>query len=236
MSEHTTSDGAPPVTLSGFAAEVARMMPGRVAAAAALSLVVSAVEAAGVMVLIQLLGVIGLPVPEGTVGRLGGAVRGALAAVGVAPTLGAVLLLYVAVTAVQAGAQRAQALVSYGVEMGVALRLRTRLYAAIAGARWLVFTRLRASDLLQALTTECDRCGYAASYLLSMTVHTLVAAVYLALALRISPAASLSALACGGGLLFLLRRKNRLARAAGEGVTAAGAEVVAAASQHRESM
>ena len=229
-------DAGAPATFLGFAAAVARMMPRQVGLAVALSLLLSGAEAAGVLVLIHLLAIVGLPLPEGSAGALGGVAAGALASVGARPTLGAALLLYVAVTAVQAAFQRAQSRVSYRVEMDVALRMRTRLYEAIAGARWLVFTRLRASDLLQALTTESDRTGHAASYLLSMVVHGLVGLVYLVLALRISPWASLVAVASGGLLLLLQRRKNRQARAAGEGVTGATGEVVGAASEHLQSM
>ena len=222
--------------VSDFARAMVGMVPRQVAAALALSLVLSALEATGVVVLIHLLSVIGIAVPDGSVGGLGSAVRSAFAAVGLAPTLAAALGVYVLVVAVQAVVQRAQSLASYRVEMQVALRMRTRLYAAVAGARWLYFTRVRSSDLLQALTTECDRAGHAASYLLSMAVHSLVGLVYLLLALRISPAATAVALGCGGVLLLFLRRKNRLARAAGEGVTRAQGEVVGAASEHLQSM
>jgi ATP-binding cassette subfamily C protein len=219
-----------------FAADLVRMMPGRLAAAVALSLVVSATEAASVVILIQLLSIVGIQVPEGSVGRLGGVVRGAFAAVGARPTLAAVLLVYVVVVSLQAAVQRAQSQVSYRVELEVSLHLRRRLYAAIAGARWLYFTRIRSSDLLQALTGESDRAGHAAAYLLSMVVHSLVGLVYLLLALRISPIASLVALLCGGLLLLVLRQKNRLARAAGQGLSVANAEVTAAASEHLQSM
>ncbi|HEU0054947.1 MAG TPA: ABC transporter ATP-binding protein [Longimicrobium sp.] len=222
--------------LRAFAADLARMMPRRLATAVALTLVVTAAEAASVLILLQLLAIVGIQVPSGSVGGLGGAVRGVLAKVGVEPTLAAVLLLYVATVSFQALVQRAQSQVSLRVELEVSLILRRRLYSAIAGARWLYFTRIRSSDLLQALTGECDRAGHAASYLLSMVVHSLVGLVYLLLALRISPAASGVAMACGGILLLALRRQNRVARAAGEGLSAATAEVTAAASEHLQSM
>ena len=223
-------------TLRAFAAELWRMMPGRLAAAVALSLVVSAAEAASVLMLVQLLALVGIAVPEGSVGRLGTAARAAFDAVGLVPTLGAVLGVYVAIVAAQAVVQRAQTLVSWQVELQTALAFRRRLYAAVAGARWLHFTRVRSTDLLQALTTESDRTGYAASYLLSMVVHVLVALVYLAYALRVSAVASGVALACGGALMLALRREGRRAGKAGEGVTAATGELLAAAGEHLQSM
>jgi ATP-binding cassette, subfamily C, bacterial len=225
----------PSAVLRRMAADVWRMQPRRVAAAVALSLAVSALEAAGVLVLVQLLAAAGIG-GAGEAGGLGGAVARAFAAAGVEPTLAAVLALYVAVTAAQAVAQRAQMMASWRVEAQAALEMRRRLYRAIAGARWLHFTRVRSSDLVQALTTECDRVGFATSYLLSIVVSSLVALVYLALALRVSATVSLVALLCGGALMLALRRQNRHAHAAGEGLTRAGGEVMAAATEHLQSM
>ncbi|HEX2202698.1 MAG TPA: ABC transporter ATP-binding protein [Longimicrobium sp.] len=223
-------------TLRAFAGEVRRMMPGRLAAAVALSLAVSAAEGVSVLMLVQLLSLVGIAVPEATVGRIGTAARAAFDAVGLAPTLTAVLAAYVALVTVQALVQRAQTVVTWQVELRTGLAFRRRLYAAVAGARWLHFTRVRSTDLLQALTSECDRTGYAASYLLSMTVQALVGLVYLAFALRVSAPASGVALACGGALMLALRRQGRRAGKAGEGVTAATGELLAAAGEHLQSM
>jgi len=211
-------------------------MPGRVARAVVLAVAVSFTEAAGVLALVPLLGIVGLPVPPGAAGRLGTVVRDAFAAVGVRPTLPAVLGLFVAVMCLQALVLRTQTLAAWGVEMEVGLHYRRRLYAAIAGARWLHFTRIRSSDLLQALTSEVDRCGRAASYLLGVATYVLTAVAYLALALRVSAAASLVAAACGGVLLLVTRGYSRRVRAAGEGLSRANAEVTGAAAEHLQSM
>ncbi|HEX8690896.1 MAG TPA: ABC transporter ATP-binding protein [Longimicrobium sp.] len=236
MSTMVTAPPRPLATLPAFAGEVWRMMPRRIAAALGLSLAVSACEAAGVLVLVELLGTVGVAVPAGSVGRLGGVVRDLFGAAGARPTLGAVLLLYVGVMAAQAAVQRGQTLAAWRVQSDVALGLRRRLYAAISAARWLHFTRVRSSDLVQALTTEADRAATAAAHLLNGVVNALVALVYLALALRVSAGASLAALACGGALIVLLRSQGRRARSAGEGVTDAMGEVVSAATEHLQGM
>ena len=215
-----------------FVAAVWRMMPRRIAASLVLSLGVSAFEAAGVLVLVELLGIVGVGLPPSAVGGLGGGVRSGFAAVGARPTLGGVLLLYLGVTIVQALIQRAQTLVSWGVEMAVALQLRRRLYAAIAETRWLHFTRVRSSDLVQALTTEAERAASAGSYLLTMASTGLVALVYLGFAIRVSAAATLVSLVCGGVLMWALRRQGWRASAAGTEVTAAMGDLVAAATEH----
>ena len=227
---------AGPGTLREFAGEIWRLMPRRVAGAVALAVAVSFFEAAGVLALVPLLGIVGLPVPPGAAGRLGTLVHGLFAAVGLRPTLPAVLGLFVLVMSLQALMLRTQTLAAWGVEMEVNLYFRRRLYAAIAGARWLHFTRIRSSDLLQALTGEVDRCGRAASYLLGVATYVLTAAAYLALALRVSAAASLVAAACGAALLLVTRGYSRALRAAGAGVSTANAEMTGAATEHLQSM
>jgi ATP-binding cassette subfamily C protein len=236
MTGDETPPPAPLGSLRQFAGEIWRMMPRRIAGAVALGVAVSLTEAAGVLALVPLLGIVGLPVPAGAAGRLGTVVVGAFAAVGLRPTLPAVLGLFVGVMVLQALVLRGQTLSAWAVEMEVDLHYRRRLYAAIAGARWLHFTRIRSSDLLQALTNEVDRCGRAASYLLGVATFVLTAAAYLALALRVSATASLVAGACGGVLLVITRGYSRRVRAAGEGLSKANAEMIGAATEHLQSM
>ncbi|HEU4453358.1 MAG TPA: ABC transporter ATP-binding protein, partial [Longimicrobium sp.] len=221
-----------PAGFGRFVAAMWRLMPRRISASLVLSLAVSAFEAAGVLVLVELLGIVGVGLPQGAVGTLGEGVRAALAAVGARPTLGGVLLLYLGLTVVQALIQRAQTLVSWGLEMALALHLRRRLYLAIAETRWLHFTRVRASDLVQALTTEAERAASAGSYLLTMAGNGLVALVYLGFALRVSAVATLVSLLCGGVLMWALRRQGWRAADAGREVTAAMGDLVSAATEH----
>ncbi|MFL5383541.1 MAG: ABC transporter ATP-binding protein [Longimicrobiaceae bacterium] len=226
----------PPGTLRGFVAEIWRLMPRRIVWAVVLGVAVSLTEAAGVLALVPLLGIVGLPVPAGAAGRLGTVVQEAFAAVGMRPSLPAVLGLFVGVMTLQALVIRTQTMAAWAVEMEVDLHFRRRLYAAIAGARWLHFTRIRSSDLLQALTGEVDRCGRAASYMLGIATYGLTALAYLALALRVSTTASLVAAACGGVLMLVTRRYSRSLRATGEGLSKANAEMTGAANEHLQSM
>jgi len=232
-----TEETPPPrASLRAFAASLWAMDRRLVASSAALTLLAPLVEAAGVLALVPLLGAVGLPSAQGGAGRLAGFTARMLSMVGLRQTLVTALGVFVLVTAAQAVVQRAQILAGYHLELEVSLHYRRRLYAAIAGARWLHFTRIRGSDLLQALTHECDRIGHAASNLLSVLTMALVAAAYFGLALHVSAAASLVAAGCGALLMVALRGYSRAVRRHGEGLSRAHKEMTAAAGEHLQSM
>jgi ATP-binding cassette subfamily C protein len=211
---------------------MARLMPRRIAAGVGLSLAVTAAETAGVLLLAQLLALAGVGAPQGPAGRIVRAVEGAFRAVGVQPTLGAVLIVFVVLAILLAGLQRTENLVANRMEQETSLHFRTRLYDAVAGARWLPLARMRGSDLLTALTTEANRVGGAASMMLGLLVHGLLCLAYLAFAVRLSPALTGVAVGCGAVLLAVLRRQRAAARTAGQGLSDVSAELMAAAGEH----
>jgi ATP-binding cassette, subfamily C, bacterial len=215
-----------------FLRAMAALMPRLIAASVGLSLLVAIAETAGVVLLAQLLALAGIGSPEGPAGALTRAVDNAFRSVGARPTLGPVLLIFVVLAFVLALLQRSATLLTNRMSQELSLDVQTRLYDAIAGARWLPLARARGSDLLTALTTEVDRVGGAAAYMLSLLVHGLLALAYLAFALRLSPAITGVAVACGALLLAVLRRQRAASRHAGEEVSAVSAELMGAASEH----
>ncbi|HEX6909049.1 MAG TPA: ABC transporter ATP-binding protein [Longimicrobium sp.] len=215
-----------------FTRFLARLMPRRIAAAVALSLSVTAAEAAGVLLLAQLLALAGVGVPDGAAGALTRTVEAAFRAVGARPSLSAVLLVFVVLAVALALLQRAQNLVANRMELQASLHVRTRLYDALARARWLPLARARGADLLTLLTTEVDRIGSAAAFLLTLFVHGLLSLAYLAVALRLSPVLTAIAMACGALLLMVLRRQRQATRRAGQEISAVSRELMSAASEH----
>ena len=215
-----------------FVREMMRLMPRRIALAVVLSLAVTAAEAAGVLLLAQLLALAGVGAADGAAGALAGAVSGAFRGMGMRPTLGAVLAVFVVLAVALALLQRAQQLVANRMELETSLRVRTRLYDAIARARWLPLARARGADLLAALTSEVDRVGAAAGFLLTFFVQGLLVLAYASVALRLSPALTAVAMACGGVLLLVLRRQRAATRLAGEEITAVSAEQMGAVTEH----
>lgn len=227
---------APRSGLRAFAASLWAMDRRLMTSALGVMVLAPLMEAAGVLALVPLLSAVGLPSASGGAARLGGVTARLLALAGLRMTLPTALAVFVVVTAAQALVQRAQIMAAYHIELETALHYRRRLYAAIAGARWLHFTRIRGSDLLQALTYECDRIGRSASNLLNVFTLALVSAAYFALALHVSTAASLVAAACGALLMIALRGYSRSVRRHGEGLSSAHKEMTSAAGEHLQSM
>jgi ATP-binding cassette subfamily C protein len=204
----------------------------RAAAALALALAQGFTEWIGLLLLVPLLAIVGLADDAGGAARLAERVGGVLAAIGVPRTLPAVLALFVALVALRAWVQRRAALAGAALERDVAHDLRLRLYAAATRTRWAFFARQRATDLVHTLTGELDRVRLAVSQALRLAEQGVLAAVYLLVALRLSPPMTALAALAGGTLLIALRGSRRRARATGERLGAAGAELHAAVSEH----
>ena len=83
----------------------------------------------------------------------------------------------------QAMVLRAQTVINLGIEYRFIALLRSRLYEAVASARWLFVAQSRGTDFSHALTTELDRAGLATYQLLwsASTIFVMAAQVVLAL-------------------------------------------------------
>jgi ATP-binding cassette subfamily C protein len=156
----------------------------------------------------------------------------AFTAVGVTPTLGALLILYVACVGVQGLFQRWSAELGQRLHRDVVAAVRERAYRAIVGMTWTGFTRTRQSDHMQILTHDVERVGAAAHVLVDLLVMALTAAVYVALAVRISPAMTALVALCGAALAALTRAPIARARRDGQRFTAVTSRLYAAIAEH----
>lgn len=197
-----------------------------------LMFLVTATEGVGLVLLVPLLALVGIEAQEGPLGRIAAGVGSLLRAMDLQPALGVMLALFLAAVSLRALLSRWETRVSLTLEHEFAARLRERLYSAIAGARWSFLSRRRSSDLVHVLTAEVDRAGAAAQSLLYLANLGLLTCLYAAAALRLSWQATGLALACGLGLLVLLRGRVRMARVAGEQLTEVTRSVYAAAVEH----
>jgi ATP-binding cassette subfamily C protein len=211
-------------------------MGGRLAASAALMAVAGVLEAAGVIALVLLVGTLGVDVTTGGTASLADASRRFLASTGVAPSLLPVLAAYVALTVIQALVLRAQTVINLDIEYRFVALLRSRLYDAVAHARWAFVAQSRGTDFSHALTTELDRAGLATYQLLWSASTIFVMAAQVVLALQVSTPLTVLVFGAGAVLILLLAPQLRAARAAGEAITTATSEAHALVIEHLAGM
>jgi ATP-binding cassette, subfamily C, bacterial len=204
--------------------------PRRALLALVLTAAVGLTEGVSLLLLIPLLQLAGVAV-EGSVGNLSTRLASLFDAVGVRPTLLAVLVLYVVLTIIQASLIRARSLADAVAVQRYTLALRERLYSAIARARWLVVSRIRTSDVTYALTTAVDQVDNGANNVLFLIANLVVALVYAIFALRVSPAMTAIVLATSVVLLVVERARTLLGKKRGEQVTSSTSSLFATAAE-----
>lgn len=145
----------------------------------------------------------------------------AFEAVGLAPTLGNLLLVIVA-GMVGKAALVLLAMREVGSAMAyVAHRLRLALVRALMLARWSYFTRQPAGSLANAVTSESSGAGAAFWAAANICTSALQVAIYLALAALVSWQVTAAAIAAGGALFVGLSFLIKVSRRAGKQAVAA---------------
>ena len=223
-------------TLRRFTGALIAISPRQVTETALVTLVLSATEGVGLLLLIPLLQLVGVGEPQGTLTGGVAMLGAAFNAVGLRLSLGLVLAAYVGTVWLQGLLQRRAGVLNALVQREIVTTLHGRVYRAIAGSRWVYFVRTRSSDYTQILTSEIDRVGNAAFYLIDLFVTAVVSVVYLGFAFRVSPTLTAIVLACGASLAFTLRGRIDGARRSGEASSAASKRFYAAASEHLASL
>jgi ATP-binding cassette subfamily C protein len=196
----------------------------------------SATEGIGLMLLVPLLQLVGVEAQRGPLSGFVTTFAAALSTVNLRPTLGLVLGVYVGVVALQTVLQRRQSMLGALFEQEIVTALRTRLYRAIAGARWTHFSQERLSTCTQVLTEETARVGTATYCTIDVLVGVVTTAIYLGLAVRISPAMTTLVLAGGAILAVSVRGRIEEARLVGENYSRASSRLHAAISDHLSSL
>jgi len=229
-------DTSLPITAIRHLKLLSAAMGGRLSASVALMIVAGVLEAANVAVLVLLVGTLGIDVSAAGAARFAQASVRILASTGLSTTLLPILEIYVGVTVTQALVLRAQTMLTLGIEYRFIALLRSRLYDAVANARWLFVAQSRGTEFSHALTTELDRAGLATYQLLWAGSTILVMAAQVVLALQVSAPLTLLVFASGGLLVLILSPRLRQARDAGEAITTTGGEVHTLAIEHLAGM
>lgn len=217
----------------GYLATLISLLRWRVALALGSMVCLSLMESIGLLMLAPLLQLVGLEVhQEGPLSRIAQFFSSVFTAIGMRPTLIAVLGLYVVVVSMHALLQRWQIMLNFTLQQDFVASLRQRLYQAIGDTNWFFFSRSRSSDFTHVLTAELERVGEATQLFLHLLAAAIVAIPYLVFALRLSAVMTGLVVVCGGGLTLLLRRKTRVAHLAGEKVSNATNSLYAAVAEH----
>ncbi len=218
--------------LGSYTATLLDTLRWRVLIVLGLMILVGLTEGIGLLLLLPLMGLVGLDVQQGNIGRLAEIASSFFAATGLHPTLITVLFIYIAITCSHALLSRRQTISSLALGYEFVDHLRRQIYEAIMNAGWIFLSKSRASDFTHALTSELDRV-YSATYsLLFLISNSTIALVYIALAVRLSTAMSALVFACGAALLFLLKGKVRASRVNGEEYSRISNEMYAATIEH----
>ena len=227
----STSRGATRRLAVRFVTSIAQVLRGGILVALGGSLAVALAEGAGLVLLVPLLGAIGLTVGEGPTTGLARTIERALAWFGLQPTLPTVLSLFVAVSLAHATLVRANSLIGPRLEQRYITSLRQRLYAALIGARWSFLAQQKSSDLVHAVTVDVERVSSATYQLFALATAAAVTLIYLAVALRLSVAMTLTAALGGVLLLWAMRRRTQASERLAEVYLQASREVMSAAAE-----
>ncbi len=196
-----------------------------------LVLAVAALEAAGVMLLMPLLELLGLGQIKAA-GNLNAVWRQVFAGAGLPASLEVVLACFVSLLIAQAALRRMTDHLNARIEADYTVQLRDRLYRAMVHARWLEFTRLRGSHLTQVLTQDVDRLGFAAQQMTALAGLVAMAVVHCGMAALLSLPLTVLALGCGLVLAACLRPLNRRVQAAAQASQVHRSEMSSAISEH----
>lgn len=216
-------------------AEILRVSRREAIVGAVLLLVLTFMEGVGLLLLTPLLELVGV-VEENPMPRAAGWLETAFSLIGQTPTLGSVLVLFVLIAGGRALLRLWQLRLNVAVREHLTSAYRIRIYRAMAGAEWRFLATRRPAEFVHALTGEVNRLGAAATRLTDILVATMAASVYVALAIRMSPA--LSALVLFGAvfLAWLMRGSLSHARTTGANVSEARSRLHTAIAEHVASL
>jgi ATP-binding cassette subfamily C protein len=208
------------------------MMRGKVWAVVGLTVAASAAETIGLVLLVPLMAALGLDTGDRGAGQIARTVEGLLSRIGLPSSLTVIVMLYASAIAAQTLLYRWQAISAYDLEHTFVARLRKRLYDAITGSEWAFFIQARSSDFTHALTSELQRVGVATYQLTGLVGTSLVALVYIGLALRVSATMTAVAVVCGLVPLLLVGGRLRRASEVGDRIGETTGELYAATIEH----
>lgn len=219
-------------TIRRYTRELTRGASGSVLLNVALALAVAATEGMGLLLLLPLLEIAGVTADAGAVGDLPRYVMARLDALGVSASAAAALALYAAIMTVRAFLVRSSVVACVRLQERFLLMRRERLFRAMLGSRWERVAGNRSGALVHALTSDLENAADAPSHLLALFTGSLIALVYLGVAVQLSLPVTMLGAVGGTALLLILRRRRHAARRAAQSVDELTAHMFAATAEH----
>jgi len=128
---------------------------------------------------------------------------------GIPPTAGGLLAVFVVLVLITNAIQHGRSVMSANLQYRLVDRLRYRCYSALLGTQWRWLAARRNSDHANLLLTDINRIGNGLNFGLSLLASLTTMLAYLASAFALSWSMTLLALASGGVVLMLLSGQRR---------------------------
>ena len=182
---------------------IASSSPGLLWLSLTLSVLVSATEGVGVLLLLPMLEAAGVDTEAANVGGVSEAVRHLLDMAGLPTSLAAVLILFLITIILHEVTNWTRMVTNARLDARVSVALRRRLFRSIANSSWELFSRDRNASLGKILTQDVERTVSAVRHAEFAAVALCVAALYLLFALYISPGITVM-VAVAGALISVI--------------------------------
>ncbi len=202
----------------------------------ALMVIISLTEGIGLLLLVPLLQLVGLDVQQGALGQIAGFIGYIFTYMGIKPTLGIVLIIYVAIIGLNALFHKLQTLKAAEIQYEFAAHLRKDLFNAITSSSWSFFTGKKSSDFAHALTYEIERITTGTGFFISLVASLIVLSVYIIFALKISGLITGLIFLTGIALLLLLKKRTQKAGESGEELSKTSKDIYSSTLKQIEGM
>lgn len=176
-------------------------------------------DAAGIYLLVPLLGIIGLVDADLDRIPFASELLDALKETPAGYSLPVALAAYVAIIACQSLLQRGQQIQSVRIQQGFIRHLRLGIYEGLMSSKWIFFVRRRKSDIHHLLTSELARVSQGTYLSLQLASSLLFTIIQLSLAFWLSPELTVAVLVSGSAFALMMRRKVRDAKGIGQQTT-----------------
>lgn len=195
------------------------------------SAMLMATEGIGLLMLVPLLRLAGVPLGVGDADRMAVALDALLQRAAIAPSLAGVLVSVVLIVSARAVVQYAKARWGARLEASVVGRLRERLFGAIVATPWAQFVGERPAALVHAVGPQVDDVHSSVLMLLEMASSVAAAVAALVVALVISPPLTAVVLAAAAAVYVVARLLRAPGRRDGEQLLSASSGLFARLSE-----